>query len=310
MRLDIYLNEKYPELSRNQWQRMISQGKVKVNGSKSSSKDKKLDISPRDCIDIFDMEAITRTKDTALLPVEMDLDIIYEDEHMMVVNKPKGLVAHPGAGTVEPTLVSGLLAHCGDNLSKVGGDDRLGIVHRIDKDTSGLLMVAKNDEVHLELKKQLENHSITRVYEAIVMGNFKETKGYVDFPIGRHPKNRVKKIAVTRKLTDRESSIGGTIRSAYTGYRVTKNFRGYSLIECRLRTGRTHQIRVHMAAIGHPIVGDPLYGPHKAQFKASGQMLHAKTIGFIHPVRKEYLQFSVTPPADFMRALEILQSKK
>lgn len=309
MRLDSYLNEKYPNISRSRWQKVIAQGKVLVNGRSSTSKDKKLDISSDYCIEVPDVNTLTEVGDTVPLPSEMDLDIIYEDDSLIVLNKPRGIVVHPGAGTCEPTLVSGLLHHCGDNLSKVGGEDRLGIVHRIDKDTSGLLMVAKTDEVHNELKKQLEKHSVTRVYLAIVLGNFKEDEGIVDYPIGRYSKNRIKKAAVVSEAESNETCISGTIRPAYTGYKVIKNFRGYSLIECKLRTGRTHQIRVHMSSIGHPIVGDPLYGPKKSPWKINGQMLHAKTIGFIHPIRREFLQFSLTPPDDFKRIIGILELK-
>ncbi len=306
MRLDAYLSDRFKELSRSQWQKLISQGQVVINGRKSAAKDKKLDISQADNIEIPHIDSFVKPKDEKPSPVEMDLDIIYEDDFMMVVNKPRGLVVHPGAGTSDPTLVSGLLYHSKDNLSKVGGEDRLGIVHRIDKDTSGLLMVAKNDEVHLDLKKQLERHSITRVYLAIVMGNIKEEEGYVDFPIGRHPKNPMKKVAVTSE----NGNERGIIRPAYTSYKVIRRFKGYSLIECRLRTGRTHQIRVHMSSIGHPIIGDPLYGPRKIPWSIRGQMLHAKTIGFVHPIRKEYLQFSVTPPDEFERMIRILEDKK
>ena len=224
-------------------------------------------------------------------------------------------MVHPGAGTSEPTLANGILYHCGDNLSDLGGNDRPGIVHRIDKDTSGLLMIAKTNSIHEALKKQLSNHSISRVYIALVHGKFNEKTGYIDYPIMRDPKNRIKKIALDRNkqqylLKCRNENVSSITeysnfiksvgaREAYTSYEVISSFKDFSLLRCRLKTGRTHQIRVHMASIGHPIVGDPLYGLKKTPWREDGQMLHAALLGFIHPIREEFLEFSVSPPEDF-----------
>lgn len=321
MRLDVKLAQMFPAISRNKWQRLISEGVVSVNGCPTTDKDRKLKIYDSDKIILLDENVVKASDNGVKLPepFDLNLDIVYEDEHLMVVNKPRGLVVHPGAGTSEPTLVSGLLHHCGDELSDIGGHDRPGIVHRIDKDTSGLLMIAKTNSVHNALKKQLSNHSISRVYIAMVHGNFNCKTGYIDYPIMRDPKNRIKKIAVDRNKqqyilkcqnrnediirdnSDFLKSIGA--REAYTGYEVVSNFREYSLVRCRLKTGRTHQIRVHMASIGHPIVGDPLYGFKKTPWREDGQMLHAELLGFIHPIRKEYLEFSVSPPEDFQSKL-------
>lgn len=321
MRLDVKLAQMFPAISRNKWQRLISEGVVSVNGCPTTDKDRKLKIYDSDKIILLDENVVKASDNGVKLPepFDLNLDIVYEDEHLMVVNKPRGLVVHPGAGTSEPTLVSGLLHHCGDELSDIGGHDRPGIVHRIDKDTSGLLMIAKTNSVHNALKKQLSNHSISRVYIALVHGNFNCKTGYIDYPIMRDPKNRIKKIAVDRNKqqyilkcqnkneniirdnSDFLKSIGA--REAYTGYEVVSNFREYSLVRCRLKTGRTHQIRVHMASIGHPIVGDPLYGLKKTPWREDGQMLHAELLGFNHPIRKEYLEFSISPPEDFQSKL-------
>ena len=300
MRLDVKLAQMFPAISRNKWQRLISEGVVSVNGCPTTDKDRKLKISDSDKIVLLD-ENVVKTSDNGVKlpePFNLNLNIVYEDEHLMVVNKPRGLVVHPGAGTSEPTLVSGP-----------------GIVHRIDKDTSGLLMIAKSNSIHEALKQQLSTHSISRVYLALVHGSFNCESGYIDYPIMRDPKNRIKRMAVDsnkeqcilkhrngnendiRNNSDFLQSIGA--REAYTGYEVVSNFREYSLVRCRLKTGRTHQIRVHMASIGHPIVGDPLYGFKKTPWREDGQMLHAELLGFIHPIRKEYLEFSVSPPEDF-----------
>lgn len=321
MRLDVKLAQMFPAISRNKCQKLISEGVVSVNGCPTTDKDRKLKISDSDKIILLDENVAKASNNEVKLPAPFDLnlDIIYEDEYLMVVNKPRGLVVHPGAGTSEPTLVSGLLHHCGDKLSDIGGHDRPGIVHRIDKDTSGLLMIAKTNSVHEALKQQLSTHSISRVYLALVHGSFNCELGYIDFPIMRDPKHRTKKMAVDRNKeqyilkyrNENEKSIQGNsnflksigAREAYTSYKVVSNFKEYSLVRCRLKTGRTHQIRVHMASIGHPIVGDPLYGFKKTPWREDGQMLHAELLGFIHPIRKEYLEFAVSPPEDFQSKL-------
>ena len=317
MRLDVKLAQMFPTISRNRWQRFISEGVVSVNGCPTTDKDRKLIITDSDKIILLDKNIVKNVDNEVglLEPIKLDLDIIYEDEYLMVVNKPRGLVVHPGAGTSEPTLANGILYHCGDNLSDLGGNDRPGIVHRIDKDTSGLLMIAKTNSIHEALKKQLSNHSISRVYIALVHGKFNEKTGYIDYPIMRDPKNRIKKIALDRNkqqylLKCRNENVSSITeysnfiksvgaREAYTSYEVISSFKDFSLLRCRLKTGRTHQIRVHMASIGHPIVGDPLYGFKKTPWREDGQMLHAALLGFIHPIREEFLEFSVSPPEDF-----------
>lgn len=317
MRLDVKLAQMFPTISRNRWQRFISEGVVSVNGCPTTDKDRKLIITDSDKIILLDKNIVKNVDNEVglLEPIKLDLDIIYEDEYLMVVNKPRGLVVHPGAGTSEPTLANGILYHCGDNLSDLGGNDRPGIVHRIDKDTSGLLMIAKTNSIHEALKKQLSNHSISRVYIALVHGKFNEKTGYIDYPIMRDPKNRIKKIALDRNkqqylLKCRNENVSSITeysnfiksvgaREAYTSYEVISSFKDFSLLRCRLKTGRTHQIRVHMASIGHPIVGDPLYGMKKTPWREDGQMLHAALLGFIHPIREEFLEFSVSPPEDF-----------
>jgi 23S rRNA pseudouridine1911/1915/1917 synthase len=232
------------------------------------------------------------------LPEDIPLDVVYEDEDLVVVNKPKGMVVHPAAGNPDGTLVNALLYHCRGTLSGVGGVIRPGIVHRIDKDTSGLLMVAKNDRAHLSLSEQLSEHSIVRRYLAIVMDNIRNDEGTVDLPIGRDRKNRLKK-----------SVNGMNPKDAVTHYRVLERFGDHTLVECQLETGRTHQIRVHMAYIKHPLVGDPLYGSRKPKFQVHGQMLHAGTLGFVHPSTGEQMMFTVPPPQEFNDLLETLRNR-
>jgi 23S rRNA pseudouridine1911/1915/1917 synthase len=221
-------------------------------------------------------------------PEDIPLDIPYEDADLLVVNKPKGMVVHPAAGNYTGTLVNALLAHCGDSLSGINGVIRPGIVHRIDKDTSGLLIVAKNDFAHRSLAAQIKAHSFTRIYEAVVHGNVKDDDGTVDAPIGRHPVDR-KKMAVTEKNS----------RNAVTHYHVIARYNGFTHIQCKLETGRTHQIRVHMAYIGHLVAGDPVYGPKKPVPNLNGQCLHARVIGFIHPRDGRYLEITSELPAYF-----------
>lgn len=229
------------------------------------------------------------------LPQNIPLDIVYEDKNLLVVNKPKGMVVHPAAGNFDGTLVNALLAHCGNSLSGIGGVIRPGIVHRIDKDTSGLLLVAKDDNSHNSLACQIKNHSVTREYEAIVIGYLLQNEGTIDKPIGRHPTER-KKMAVTERNS----------KNAVTHYRVITELNGYSHVCFRLETGRTHQIRVHMASIGHPILGDELYGGARRGFKLNGQTLHAKKIGFIHPETNEYMEFDSPLPEYFEELIKKL----
>ena len=233
------------------------------------------------------------------------IDIIYEDDDIVVVNKESGMVVHPAAGNPDGTLVNALLYHCGDSLSGVGGVARPGIVHRIDKDTSGLLAVAKNDAAHISLSDQLRTHSMHRVYHAIVIGNLKETAGVVNEPIGRHPVDR-KKMAVIKNEQY-------TSREAITHYSVIKRFNGFDYVKCVLETGRTHQIRVHMAYLGHPILGDEVYGGNKTKFQAlhkdciHGQCLHAKELYLSHPAKVYEMQFGSELPDDFKKVLELLE---
>ncbi len=229
---------------------------------------------------------------------EIPLDIVYEDDDLLVVNKPRGMVVHPAAGHAQGTLVNALLAHCGDSLSGINGVMRPGIVHRIDKDTSGLLMVAKNDAAHHRLAAQIKEHSFRREYEAVVVGHLPQTEGTVDAPIGRHPVQR-KKMAVTEKNS----------KPAVTHYRVLAEYPGYSHVRLRLETGRTHQIRVHMAYLGHPLLGDPLYGTVRLPkgVTIQGQCLHAALLGFVHPTTGAYQEFDVPPPADFDAVLAFLR---
>ena len=231
-------------------------------------------------------------------PQAIPLTILYEDDDLLVVNKPKGMVVHPAAGNPDGTLVNALLAHCGDSLSGIGGVLRPGIVHRIDKDTSGLLMVAKNDAAHQSLAAQIKDHSFTRVYEAVIVGHLKEQSGTVDAPIGRHPVQR-KKMAVTEK----------NAKNAITHYEVLKEYRGYSHVRLKLETGRTHQIRVHMAYLGHPVVGDTVYGGKNQPSQLCGQCLHARIVGFIHPRTGEYLEFDSGLPAYFTDFLHTLKEE-
>ena len=232
---------------------------------------------------------------TELLPEDIPLDIVYEDEDLLVVNKPKGMVVHPAPGNPNGTLVNALLAHCGDSLSGINGVIRPGIVHRIDKDTSGLLIVAKNDAAHQGLASQIQEHSFTREYEAVVYGNLREDQGTINAPIGRHPIDR-KKMAVTEKHS----------RPAVTHFQVLARYGNFTYVRLRLETGRTHQIRVHMAYLGHPVAGDPVYGPKKVITSLHGQCLHARKIGFIHPITGKYLEFSSPLPEYFSTFLDML----
>lgn len=289
IRIDKFLSENCENLSRSSAVRLIEQGNVTVNG-KSVNKKNKLSVDDLVVVEIPD-------------PVEYEakaenipLDIVYEDEFLLVVNKNKGMVVHPAAGNYDGTLVNALLYHCGDSLSGINGVMRPGIVHRIDKDTSGLLIVAKNDFAHTSLAEQIKEHSFTREYEAIVFGNLKNDCGTVDAPIGRHPTDR-KKMCITAKNS----------KNAVTHYNVIKRYKGYTHIRCVLETGRTHQIRVHMASLGHPVSGDMVYGVKNEKVDFTGQCLHARKIGFIHPKSGEYMEFSSELPAYFSKFIDKLE---
>lgn len=288
LRLDKYLVSQLEDFTRSAVSKLIEGGQVKVN-EKTASKNYKCKAGDRVVIEIPD-------------PVELDvtaenipLDIVYEDSDLLVVNKPKGMVVHPAAGNYSGTLVNALLYHCKDSLSGINGVIRPGIVHRIDKDTSGLLIVAKNDTAHLDLAQQIKEHSFHRAYQAVAYGNFKEDNGTVNQPIGRHPKDR-KKMAVTYKNS----------KNAVTHYEVISRYEKFTHIRCVLETGRTHQIRVHMAYIGHPLAGDEVYGPKKVITQLNGQCLHAGELGFVHPRTKEYMEFTAPLPEYFTNFLKKL----
>ena len=288
-RIDSFIAEK-TGLSRSRVAKLIEDGQVLVLGKAVAKnyKPKKGDI------------VVVEIPDAKVLDVKSEdipLDILYEDDCLLVVNKPKGMVVHPAAGNYEGTLVNALLAHCGDSLSGINGVLRPGIIHRIDKNTSGLLMVAKNDTAHNVLSAQIKEHSFTREYEAVVYGNIKQDSGTVDAPIGRHPVKR-KQMAVTDKNS----------KNATTHFTVLERFGDFTHIRCKLETGRTHQIRVHMAYIGHPVAGDDVYGPKKVITELGGQCLHAKKVGFVHP-NGEYMEFESELPDYFKNFLLKLKRK-
>ena len=291
MRIDRALMEALCDFSRSRIQQLLETDAVCVNG-KPVKKNYKLHMGDR--IDL----SLPDPRPVELLPEAIDLAILYEDADLLVVNKPRGMVVHPAAGHETGTLVHALMAHCGASLSGIGGELRPGIVHRIDKDTSGLLVVAKSDRAHLGLSEQLATHSMLREYEAVAHGSFRQDEGTVDAPIGRHPVDR-KRMAI---LTDpRQKS-----REAITHYQVVARYRGYTHLRLRLETGRTHQIRVHLAAIGHPLAGDPVYGLRKDTSGLDGQCLHARKLGFIHPVTGENLFFDSPLPDYFLGFLQRL----
>lgn len=286
-RIDKFISDNIGELTRSAVQGLMEKGNILVDG-RAVSKNYKLRIGDTVEVDIPEPEPMDA------LPEDIPLNIVYEDSDLLVVNKPKGMVVHPAHGNHTGTLVNALLHHCGESLSGINGVIRPGIVHRIDKNTSGLLIVAKNDTAHLHLAEQIKEHSFTREYEAVASGYFKETEGTVDAPIGRHKTDR-KKMCVTTENS----------RNAVTHYSVIKQYGGYAHVRLRLETGRTHQIRVHLAYIGHPVLGDDVYG--KAYKGIEGQCLHARKIGFIHPTTGEYMEFTSELPDYFVSILNKLE---
>lgn len=289
-RIDKCLALLIDSLSRSFIQKMIDAGNVKVNGIAAKASYR---VKSEDLVEFELPEAV----EPEIVPENIPLDILYEDEDVIIVNKPKGMVVHPAAGHYSGTLVNALMYHCGDGLSGINGVMRPGIVHRIDMDTTGSVIVCKNDVSHSCIAGQLKEHSVTRRYEALCYGVLKEDEGTVDRPIGRHPTER-KKMAVNERSGKR----------AVTHYRVLKRFQEYTHIECVLETGRTHQIRVHMASIGHPLLGDEVYsGSRKCPYHLQGQTLHARTLGFRHPVTGEYIEVDAPLPEYFRHLLQVLK---
>ena len=288
-RLDKFLSVIYSGQSRTFFQKLIKSGNVTVNGD--TVEKNSFAVSMDDIITV----TIPETKSIDILPEDIPLDILYEDEDVLIVNKPKGMVVHPCPGHYSHTLVNGVMYHCRDSLSGINGVIRPGIVHRIDKDTTGSLIVCKNDSAHMDIAKQIKEHTVRRIYRGIVLGKVVDDTGRIEGNIGRHPKDR-KKMAVVPEG-----------KHAVTHYRVLKRFSKYTYIECQLETGRTHQIRVHMASIHHPLVGDTVYGPEKSPFHLQGQTLHAMTIGFIHPRTREYMEVTAPLPEYFEKILKDLR---
>ena len=287
-RLDVILAEQCDDLTRSYINKLCKEERAKLN-DKISKGNKKCKEGDKITLQIPEPEELE------ILPEKMDLDIVYEDQDVILINKPKNMVVHPAAGHYTGTLVNGLMAHCKDDLSGINGVLRPGIVHRIDKDTTGILIVCKNDMAHQSIAKQLYDHSITRKYHAIVYGNIKEEEGTVNAPIGRSLKDR-KKMGIV---------MDG--KHAVTHYKVLRRLKkGFTYIECQLETGRTHQIRVHMASIKHPLLGDDVYGPKKSKYTLEGQCLHAKVLGFVHPRTGEYMEFEVLLPEYFEKLLKKL----
>ena len=294
LRLDAALAEQ-SGLSRSAVQRLIAQGNVTKNGAPVSKNEK------TEAAAVYEI-SVPPPQPSEAKPQQIALDIVYEDADIIVVNKPKGMVVHPAAGHADGTLVNALLFHCPQSLSGIGGVMRPGIVHRIDKDTAGLLMVAKNDAAHIALSEQIREHTFLREYRAVVLGNLREDSGFVDAAIARHPTDR-KRMAI---------STAPAARQAYTAYRVLRRFWQYTYIACTLKTGRTHQIRVHMSSIGHPLLGDTVYGGGGTPFEKKlgsllcGQCLFAAKLGFVHPRTGEYMSFEAPLPADFAEILRRL----
>lgn len=287
-RLDKYLNLIFEEKSRSFFQKLIKEEQVLVNDTAQKANYR---LKVEDIVTVTIPDAV----ETPIVPENIPLDILYEDEDVLVVNKPKGMVVHPSAGHYSGTLVNAIMYHCKDSLSGINGEVRPGIVHRIDMDTTGSLIVCKNDESHICIAEQIKEHSVNRRYRGIVCGNVKEDEGTINAPIGRHPVER-KKMAINEKNG----------KPAITHYKVLKRFERYTYMEFQLETGRTHQIRVHMASIGHPLLGDTLYSSGKSPYKLQGQTLHAMTIGFIHPRTNAYMEVSAPLPEYFERLLQII----
>lgn len=287
-RIDKFLAEQYENLSRSFLQKLLKSGEVMVGGRPVKASYK---VAEGDLISFEVPEAV----EPEIVPEDIPLDILYEDHDVILVNKPKGMVVHPAAGHYTGTLVNALMFHCKEDLSGINGVLRPGIVHRIDMDTTGVIIACKNDLAHNSIAAQLKEHSITRRYQAIVHGALKDDEGVIDEPIGRSPKDR-KKMAVNYNNG----------KPAVTHYKVLTRFKDFTHIECRLETGRTHQIRVHMASIGHPLLGDAVYGPAKCPYKLQGQTLHAGILGFVHPRTGEYMEFSAPLPEYFEELLKKL----
>lgn len=289
IRIDLYLTQKKIYPSRSQIRNLIEQGKIKVNCTPVKPS---YILKNGDTIDL----ALLEQKELEIKPEAIPLDIVYEDEYLVVINKPVNMIVHPAGKIRSGTLVNALLYHCRDSLSGIGGVVRPGIVHRLDKDTSGLMVAAKNDFAHLDLSKQIMDHQLTKKYIALVHGNLRDNSGMIDAPIGRNLKNR-KKMAV----------IEGKSREAITQFKVVKRFSGYTLVEATLQTGRTHQIRVHLAFIGYPIVGDQLYTHRKPGLNINRQALHSHLLGFVHPSSKKYMEFSSPLPQDMQELIDYLE---
>lgn len=289
LRIDRYLAEKNTDLSRSYIQKLLKNQEISVNGIQVKANYK---VQQEDQI----LLTVPELTEPDILPEDIPLDILYEDEDLMVVNKPKGMVVHPSAGHLSGTLVNAILYHCQGHLSGINGIMRPGIVHRIDMDTTGAILVCKSDFAHKDLAEQLKEHSIKRRYRAIVSGNLKEDTGRIEGPIGRHPIDR-KKMAINYKNG----------KDAVTHYQVLERFGNATYVECRLETGRTHQIRVHMASKGHPLLGDQVYGSARNPYHLQGQALHAMILGFVHPRTGEYMEFEAPLPEYFIKLLEKLR---
>lgn len=285
VRLDVYISDKYNELSRTMIQKLIEEGNIQVN-----HKNKKISYKVQlgDEIEI----QIPQAKETNLKPQDIPIEVVYEDDDIIVVNKPKGLVVHPANGNPDGTLVNAIMAMCKESLSGIGGELRPGIVHRLDKDTSGLLIVAKNDKAHINMSEQIKNREIRKIYIALVRGVIEEDEATIDMPIGRSTKDR-KKMAVVKSG-----------KQAVTHFKVLKRYPKYTLLEVKIDTGRTHQIRVHMAEIGHPVIGDMVYSNGKNDFGVEGQMLHAKSLDFKHPITGKQMHLEADLPEYFKTILE------
>ena len=291
-RLDKYLSLIYPDFSRSFFQKLIKDDAVSVNDKAEKAS---YCVKVEDIVTIHFPDAVQ----TTIEPEDISLDILYEDDDLLIVNKPKGMVVHPSAGHYSGTLVNGIMYHCKDSLSGINGEIRPGIVHRIDMDTTGSLIVCKNDFAHVNIAEQIKVHSVNRIYEGIVLGNVREDEGTIEGAIGRHPIER-KKMAINEKNG----------KPAITHYKVLERFGNYTYMRFKLETGRTHQIRVHMSSIGHPLLGDVLYSNGKSPFKGlQGQTLHAKTIGFIHPTTHQYMEFDAPLPEYFEKLLIQLKNR-